>query len=197
MEITNTAAGFFAQEITPQVFARINGVSYRENPHITPAQLRHLTVLHTGFDGETHTGELIVNAEVADDVLAIFKALYENRYPIEQIRLIDDYGADDERSMTANNSSAFCYRCIAHTATLSLHSLGLAVDINPLYNPYLARGFVMPAAAKDYVDRSQDFPHKITHDDLCFQLFAAHGWLWGGDWTDEKDYQHFYKPLVP
>lgn len=188
-------SGFFFTELTPAVKKEIRGVSLPVHAEISTDELRYLRVLHTGFDGKTHSGELIVNRLLADEVLEIFRKLYEKAYPIEKIRLIDHYGADDERSMTDNNSSAFCYRNIAHTQVLSLHSYGCAIDINPLYNPYLADGYVMPAAGAPYADREKNFPHKITREDLCFRIFTEHGWSWGGDWTDEKDYQHFYKDL--
>mgnify|MGYP002581862490 FL=1 len=157
--------------------------------------LRYIKVLHVGFDGETHVGELVVNRVIADDVLDIFKQLYEAGYEIEKIRLIDEYDADDERSMRDNNSSAFNFRYISYSTTLSKHALGLAVDINTLYNPYVkkvdGRRNVEPANAEKYTDRSVDFLHKIDHDDLCYKLFVEHGFEWGGDWEHAKDYQHF------
>lgn len=101
--------------------------------------------------------------------------------------------------MSDNNSSAFNFRFISHTTKISKHGLGMAVDINTLYNPYVktvdGNLSVEPANAADYVDRSADFPHKIDHDDLCYQLFTEHGFTWGGDWTHSKDYQHFEKDL--
>jgi putative hemolysin len=107
----------------------------------------------------------------------------------------DEYDADDERSMRDNNSSAFNFRYISYSTTLSKHALGLAVDINTLYNPYVkkvdGRRNVEPANAEKYTDRSVDFLHKIDHDDLCYKLFVEHGFEWGGDWEHAKDYQHF------
>ncbi|MBR1486481.1 MAG: M15 family metallopeptidase, partial [Synergistaceae bacterium] len=161
--------------------------------------LRYLHVLHVGFDGETHDGELICNAAIAGDLLDIFQKLYEAKYQIEKIRLVDEYNADDELSMRDNNSSSFNFRFISHTKKVSNHGLGLAVDINTLYNPYVkevdGKINIEPATAVDYVDRSKDFPHKITHDDLCYKLFIQHGFEWGGDWKTVKDYQHFEKAI--
>ena len=107
----------------------------------------------------------------------------------------DEYDADDEASMRDNNSSAFNFRFISHTTKVSKHGLGMAVDINPLYNPYVkavkGETSIEPAVAAAYVDRSGDFPYKIDHDDLCYKLFTKYGFTWGGDWEHSKDYQHF------
>lgn len=194
------AACFYSSEILPEgeIFERINGCSYQENQEISLEELRYVRVLYYGFDGETHVGELIVNQAVEEDVLEIFQALYEAQYPIERMELIDDYGGDDEASMTANNTSAFNYRTISGTSRLSNHSYGKAIDLNPFYNPYVYTSkdgtwHCEPAAAAEYGDRSGDFPYKIDHEDLAWKLFTAHGFTWGGDWNTRKDYQHFEK----
>ena len=190
---------FYVSEIPDDIFAKMQGKSYKADCTVPREDLRYVHVLHTGFDGETKEGELVVNKAIADDVCDIFEKLYEAEYPIEKIRLIDEYNADDEASMSDNNSSAFNFRFISHTTKISKHGLGMAVDINTLYNPYVktvdGNLSVEPANAADYVDRSADFPHKIDHDDLCYQLFTEHGFTWGGDWTHSKDYQHFEKDL--
>ena len=190
--------GFMISEITDEVFARIYGKSFKEDCTLPREDLRYLRVLHAGLDGETHEGEMIVNYHIAQDVLDIFRQLYEAKYPIEKIRLVDEYGADDELSMEDNNSSAFNFRFISHTTRVSKHGLGLAVDINTLYNPYtkVVDGvrIVEPVTGEPYLDREADFPCKIDHDDLCYRLFTEHGFEWGGDWEDRKDYQHFELP---
>ena len=107
------------------------------------------------------------------------------------MRLVDDYDADDEMSMRDNNSSCFNFRFITHSTKISKHGLGLAVDVNTLYNPYVKGEHVEPSTAKEYTDRSKNFPYKIERGDLCFRLFAEHGFEWGGDWKSLKDYQHF------
>ena len=167
------------------------------NSEIGNDHLRYIHALHVGFDNQVHEGELVVNKDIADDVLEIFKELYESEYQIEKVRFIDEYDADDEASMSDNNSSAFNFRFISHTTKISKHGMGMAVDINTLYNPYVktvdGELSIEPANAADYVDRSKDFSHKIDHDDLCYKLFTEHGFEWGGDWTHSKDYQHFEK----
>ena len=157
--------------------------------------LRYIHVLHKDLDGKTHEGEMICNVYIAYDLLDIFQKLYAANYPIEKIRLVDEYNADDETSMRDNNSSCFNFRFISHTTRVSKHGLGLAVDINTLYNPYVkevdGKKILEPATAEKYTDRTKNFNYKISHEDLCYKLFKEHGFEWGGDWNDRKDYQHF------
>ncbi len=186
---------FYIKPIPNDIFEKMQGKSYKENCTVPREELRYLHILHVGFDNNTHEGELIVNKRIAEDVLDIFKELYKAGYQIEKVRLIDEYNAQDELSMRDNNSSAFNFRFISYSTTLSKHAMGLAVDINTLYNPYIkqvdGRLNIEPANAVNYVDRNRQFPHKIDHDDLCYKLFTKHGFEWGGDWEDSKDYQHF------
>lgn len=189
---------FTAQAISEGIFRRINGKSYRQNPHVALTDLRYLKVLHYDREGKIRLGEMICNKAIAQDLVEIFRELYEHRYPIERMRLIDNYDADDEKSMRANNSSCFCYRTIANSAKISKHARGLAVDINPLYNPYYrryanGRVVVQPSNATAYCNRSKKFLYKIDKNDLCYKLFVSHGFTWGGAWKSVKDYQHFEK----
>lgn len=189
------ADDFYISEIPDDIFAKMQGKSYKEDCTVPREDLRYVHVRHMGFDGEAKDGELVVNKAIADDVLAIFEELYKADYPIEKVRLVDEYDADDEASMSDNNSSAFNFRFISHTTRISRHGLGMAVDINTRYNPYVktvdGKLSIEPANGADYVDRSKDFLHKIDHEDLCYKLFKEHGFTWGGDWTHSKDYQHF------
>lgn len=186
---------FYIKPIPDDIFEKMQGKSYKENCTVPREELRYLRILHVGFDNNTHGGELIVNKRIAEDVLDIFKELYKAGYQIEKVRLIDEYNAQDELSMRDNNSSAFNFRYISYSTTLSKHAMGLAVDINTLYNPYIkqvdGRLNIEPANAVQYVDRNRQFPHKIDHQDLCYKLFTKYGFEWGGDWEDSKDYQHF------
>ncbi len=195
---SDTRDAFYILPITDEIFARIKGKSFRDDCTLPREDLRYLHVLHVDLDGVEHEGEMIVNYHIAEDVLDILRQLYEAGYPIERIRLIDEYDADDELSMEANNSSCFNFRFISHTNRVSKHGLGLAVDINTLYNPYTkvvdGRRIVEPVTGEPYLDRDGDFPFKIDHEDLCFRLFTEHGFEWGGDWEDRKDYQHFEIP---
>lgn len=186
-------AFFYQEEISDEVFQRINGISYREGCPVTREQLRYVRVLHWGFDGATHVGELICNKSTAQDMVDIFLRLYWEEYLIEKMLLVDHYGGDDEASMEDNNTSCFNYRPVSGTSTLSRHAYGLAIDINPLYNPYITSSGYEPANAGDYVDRSKDTPYKITSTDDCYLEFESHGFAWGGWWKNVKDYQHFEK----
>lgn len=189
---------FSIDYISEDIKDRINGKSYGEDCTISYEDLRYIKLLHWGFDDRPHEGELIVNKAIAEDIADIFRELYQHKYPIEKMLLIDEYGADDNASMTANNSSAFNYRVIDNgSGRLSNHSYGLAIDINPLYNPYVrtidGKLVVSPEESDEYTDRSVDNPYYIIKDDICYKAFTARGFSWGGDWINSKDYQHFEK----
>ncbi len=188
-------AAFYVSEISDELFAKMWGKSFKENCTLPRSELRYLHLLHKNLDGTTKEGELVCNKKIADILIQIFKELYEASYPIEKIRLIDEYDADDETSMRDNNSSCFNFRFISHTTTVSMHGQGLAIDINPRYNPYYkivnGKPNIEPFNGAAYLDRSKDFPYKIDHNDLAFRLFTKSGFEWGGDWKNVKDYQHF------
>ena len=158
-----------------------------------------IQVRHIDGKGVTHEGVIVCNKTISKDLLEIFAELYKAKYPIERVRPISEYGNDDETSMRANNTSCFCYRVVEGSTKLSNHARGLAIDINPLYNPCVRRKkdgtlLIQPATGKPYVNRHKVFPYKITKNDLCYRLFMKHGFKWGGNWYTVKDYQHFEKP---
>ncbi len=192
-------AFFSAQPIDDEVFARIQGKSYANGCTVSLDRLRYVRILYHGFDGQTHVGEVICNSTLAQDLLEIFGGLYDAGYPIESVRLIDEFGANDETSSVANNSSSFNFRFIDGTTDLSLHGTGLAIDINPLYNPtvFTDGSGCYPAAGAAYADRTKSFAHKIDQNDLCYQLFVQHGWTWGGSWKEDPAYMHFSKTWPP
>ena len=189
---------FYAEEISDEVFARMQGKSFPEGCTTAREDLRYLNLLYKDIDGNTHAGEMVCNKAIADTLIDIFRQLYEADYPIEKMRLIDDYDGDDDASMSDNNTSCFNYRIVSDTTHLSNHAYGLAVDLNPLYNPYIRQKggvtVVEPAEGEAYVDRSDDFNYKIDKDDLAYKLFTEAGFTWGGSWKSVKDYQHFEKP---
>ena len=188
---------FQIYDIPDTIFSLMQGRSYKENCTIPRSDLKYLVFVHRDLDGNAVVGEMVVNQLIATDILEIMEQLFLASYPIEKARLIDYYDADDETSMRDNNSSGFNWRFIKGTTTLSNHSTGLAVDINPLYNPYYKstkrREIIQPQTGQPYLDRTADFPFKITEEDLCHALFVAHGFTWGGSWESPKDYQHFEK----
>lgn len=182
---------FSSEKIPADVLARMKGKSLPSDSLKLADDLRYLRILYCNLEGRNVVGEVVCNKAVSADLLDIFRELYRQRYPLGSVRLVDDFDADDEKSMTANNTSCFNYRVVDGSRTLSKHALGMAVDINPLYNPYVKGQKVQPEAGKPYVDRDAEFLYKITSQDLCCRLFKKHGWRWGGDWRTCKDYQHF------
>ena len=188
---------FCISTINDEIFSKINGKSYKKDCTIPLENLRYLSLLHKDLNGNILNGEMICNVKIAEDLIDIFQKLFKASYPIEKIRLIDEYEADDELSMRDNNSSCFNFRFVSFTQRISKHGYGLAVDINPLYNPYIktvdGKKIIAPDNSADFEDREKTFPYKIVEDDLCCQLFREHNFLWGGNcWDDEKDYQHFF-----
>lgn len=186
---------FATMDIPDMIWERMNGKSYNETCPVDRSELRYVTVLYWGRDSEAHRGELVVNEQIADDVADIFFELYKASYPIEGVRLIDDYGGNDEVSMANNNTSCFNSRnATGSSTTLSRHAYGMAIDINPLYNPYIGQdGTVLPVTAGDYADRTRHFVMKIDENDYAYKLFTEHGFTWGGNFETVKDYQHFEK----
>ena len=165
--------------------------SWRPGCPVGLGDLRLLTVSHWGFDSQPHLGELVVSAQHADAVLGVFSALYGARFPMEQVRLVDEFGADDDRSMEANNTSAFNCRRVAGSDRWSEHAFGTAIDINPVQNPSVTRSGVSPPAGAAYTSRNASTPGLITADGPVVAAFRAIGWGWGGSWSSGKDYQHF------
>ncbi|MFI3315166.1 MAG: M15 family metallopeptidase [Rikenellaceae bacterium] len=188
---------FVVSEIDQDTFQRIYGKSYGEECNVMVSELRYLKLLHYNINEQICIGEMVCNVYIANDLIEIFRQLYDAHYPIERMVLIDDYNADDNLSMVANNSSCFNFRHIAGKNSLSSHSLGLAVDINPLYNPHVkyvnGKRVVTPSQASEYADRDKDFAYKIDRSDLLYKLMIKYGFEWGGAWKSSKDYQHFEK----
>lgn len=206
--------GFYYEPLSNDLISYITGISYPALPSeasentlnvgeqndVSYADLRYVHIIHYDFDGNLAEGELICHNFIAEDLLEIFYDLYASEYQIEKVTLIENYNGDDTASMADNNTSCFNYRVVDGTKSLSKHALGLAVDINPLYNPYIRydkKGgqTVSPVEGEAYADRTVSFPYKIDPDDLCYRLFAEHGFTWGGNWNSSKDYQHFQKAL--
>ncbi|MCM1500821.1 MAG: M15 family metallopeptidase [Clostridium sp.] len=198
---------FYYEPLSDNLRRYITGVSYpntgeaAEEPVISLDELSYVHILHYDFEGNPAEGELICNRAIAQDLTEIFYELYANEYQLEKVRLIDEYDGDDTASMEDNNTSCFNYRNVDNSTRLSKHAYGLAIDINPFYNPYVtyeADGSekISPVAAINYADRSASFPYKIDENDLCYKLFKEHGFTWGGNWNSSKDYQHFQKALT-
>lgn len=165
--------------------------SWRPGCPVPVDQLRAIDVTHFGNDGAVHTGRVIVAANLAQQLVDIFRDLYAARFPIARMEPIDVYGGDDNRSIKANNTSAFNCRAVTGGSGWSEHAYGRAIDVNPFVNPYVKGSTVLPPEAAPYTDRSRNDPGMIHGDDAVVRAFAARGWAWGGYWTSLKDYQHF------
>lgn len=191
---STAAADLFSSttsEIDAAIAARMTA-SWRPGCPVALSQLRLLTVTHWGFDGSVRQGELVVAAQHADAIRAVLGRLFEARFPIAQMRLVDEFGGDDDRSMAANNTSAFNCRRVIGSRSWSEHAYGRAVDVNPVQNPFVtAGGDVLPPAGRRFVDRASGAPGLITGDGPVVATFTAIGWQWGGAWSSGRDYQHF------
>lgn len=180
-----------AERIDAETRARMSGVSWHRGCPVGFADLRLLTVDHWGFDGRPHRGRLVVNRDAATAMLSAMRSLYRLRFPIRQMRLVDAYGADDHRSMAADNTSVFNCRFVAGSPGVwSQHAYGRAIDLNPIENPYVtASGYVSPPAGAPFADRSRHRRGMVGG--AAVEAFAAVGWKWGGNWPWPRDYQHF------
>lgn len=187
-------------KITPQIKQRmIQGNSWKKGCPVPLHDLRYLRMKYIDFNGEDKIGEMIVHKEVSVEVTKIFEALYNERYPINQMRLVSDYQGSDWQSIEADNTSAFNCRNATGSKKFSKHSYGKAIDINPIENPYIFRsGKSSHKASKPYLNRKRT-NDSVTQSamllplDNAVKLFKNYGWEWGGDWKGVKDYQHFSK----
>jgi hypothetical protein len=179
--------------LDPATRERMTGSSWHRGCPVGLDDLRLLRLTYIGFDGAVHGGRLVVHRDVAGPVLRAMRSLYRHRYPIRRMRLVDAYGADDHRSMNADNTSAFNCRFVAgQPGVWSQHAFGKAIDVNPIENPYVTgSGHVSPPAGAPYADRSRGAPGVIHRGDATVRAFTAIGWGWGGSWSWPKDYQHF------
>jgi hypothetical protein len=176
--------------ITPQLAARMTPSSWRPGCPAPLSSLRYVQVNYMGFDGGEHVGELVVHERDVTAVAIAFKLLWDARFPIERMRLVDDFGGSDAASMAANNTSAFNCRTVSGTSTWSQHAYGRAIDINPVQNPYVAGSLVDPPAGAAYLERGAPRPGMLIEGGAAVGAFDRIGWGWGGRWASAKDYQH-------
>jgi hypothetical protein len=182
------------RSIPKPIEAEMRHYTWRPECPVALEHLAYVQLSYWGFDDKTHTGALIVNKDLAKEVIVIFKVLYQHKFPIQRMELMDSFKGDDNASMAANNTSAFnCREVTDRSGEYSQHSYGRAIDINPLINPYVKGKKVVPATAAAYVDRNKPVPGKIIKGDIVYQEFIKYGWDWAGNWFDVQDYQHFEK----
>lgn len=158
-----------------------------------PVELEHLVVVDVGywtFDGTSATGELVVNTDIEDDALKAFSRLFDIQFPIRSIRNIDEFEGSDDASMAADNTSGFnCRYAVADgDPQWSNHAYGRAIDINPVENPFVLHGEVLPPEGESFVDRMER-PGMLVEGGAALQAFLDAGFLWGGVWRN-PDYQH-------
>lgn len=178
--------------IGPSLRKRMVGNSWRKGCPVGFDQLRLLKLDHRGFDGRPRLGYLVVHRTAAPRMVKVFRELFEHGFRIRRMRLVDAYGADDRRSMNADNTSAFnCREVAGRPGVWSRHAYGRAVDINPVENPYVSGSYVSPAKGRPYAKRRPHRKGMIAPRGRVVRAFAAVGWKWGGDWIGIKDYQHF------
>jgi len=187
-------------QITPQIKERmLKGNSWKQGCPVALEELRYLRMKHIDFNGKEKMGEMIVHADVSDEVIKIFEALYNTGYPINKMKLVSDYKGNDWQSIEADNTSAFNCRKATGSKNYSKHSYGKAIDINPIENPYVFRnGKSSHKASTPYLkrkrtDKSISQRAILLPHDNAVKIFKKHGWEWGGDWNGVKDYQHFSK----
>ena len=185
----------FAARITPIGAAqreRMSGVSWHPGCPVGPSGLRNVWLAYRGFDGNRHVGQLIVNRSVAADIVRVFRKLYRARYPIRQMRPVDVYGGNDFRSIEHDNTSSFNCRNATGSSNWSQHAYGLAIDLNPLENPYVSSGRTSHRGSVKYLNRSKRLKGMIHPGDVVVRAFESVGWSWGGYWTGSvQDLQHF------
>jgi D-alanyl-D-alanine carboxypeptidase-like protein len=182
----------FAHSVAPVTAAELR-YTWRRGCPVGPSALRRLRVSYWGFDRRRHTGTLVVNARVVSDLVGVFSHLYAARFPIRRMRTMEAYRGRDESSLAADNTAAFnCRYAIAPgPRRWSAHAYGLAVDVNPVENPYLEGGRVHPRAGRAYLNRSRARRGMAVRGGVLVRAFDAAGWAWGGRWSGSPDYQHF------
>jgi hypothetical protein len=182
----------FTYSVSPVTAAQLPH-SWHAGCPLAPSSLRRVRLGYWGFDRLPHTGTLVVNSSAVGDMVVVFRRLYRARFPIRRMRPIDVYGGNDERSLEADNTAAFNCRYAVGPGPRrwSVHAYGLAVDVNPVENPYLESGRVHPRAGRGYLDRTDVRPGMAVRGGLLVRAFASVGWKWGGRWTGTPDYQHF------
>jgi hypothetical protein len=181
------AAPAFTGTVEPVRWADLR-FSYRTGCPVGPSQLRTVSVSHWGFDGKARVGRIVVAKRLAPRVLAVFRTLWEAKFPIRRLQPVSAYRGSDDASMAADNTSGFNCRFVGGTSRWSMHAYGEAIDVNPVENPYVRGSTVSPRAGRAYLDRSRLRPGMAVRGGVLVRAFAAAGWKWGASFGD---YQHF------
>ncbi len=168
----------------------------KESPPEFKKRQKIIDLLYYSFDGKIHKGQLVIDKRLVKDIREVFRVAFENRFPITSVIPIshdrfynDGKWNEDDQSMLSNNTSAFNYRTVTGGKSLSKHAYGFAIDINPVQNPYIKGGIVLPPGAVYDTHK----PGTLAQDSPVVRTFIRLGWTWGGNWESLKDYQHFEK----
>jgi hypothetical protein len=174
--------------VAPNVLARS---SWQPICPVRPEQLRYLTMSFRGFDGRAHTGEMLVNADVAQTVVDIFSRLYAAGFPIEEMRIRSTAELNRPPTGDGNNTEGFLCRQTRNQRQWPASGYGLAIDVNPFNNPYVRGDLVVPELASAYLNRDWVRPGMIIDGGPVVSAFESGGWSWGGRWSDPVDFMHF------
>ncbi len=195
---SGTAFQYSVEPVPDDVRASMIPATWREGCPVPIEELVYMRLNHWGMDGKVHDGAIIVHRIVAQDVADIFAELFQARFPLESVRIIEEFNGDDMASMQADNTSGFNCRKIAGSKKLSWHSYGVAIDINPLLNPYVKGDYVSPPEGAPHAGANErwaaNLPGYVLEGNICHKAFVDRGWEWGGAWDTRQDYQHFEKP---
>jgi hypothetical protein len=183
--------GRYHSAVAPVPAAVLARSTWQPTCPVAAADLRYLTMSFVGYDGRAHTGEMIVNAAVADGVTRVFGHLFAARFPLEEMRVVAPPELTAPPTGDGNNTTAFVCRPAVGQTRWSAHAYGLAIDLNPFCNPYIRGDLVLPELATSYVDRTNVRPGMVEPGDVAIRSFTAVGWTWGGEWTTPTDIQHF------
>lgn len=185
----------FSGRVTTLTSAERKGMTgpvWRKGCPVGLADLRAVRAAHVGFDGEAHDGVLVVHRARAAGVLRVLRKLYDQHFPIRRMHPIERYGGSDDRSIEADNTSAFNCRKVTGGSGWSEHAYGRAIDVNPIENPYIhANGTTSHKKSEPYLDRDDVRPGMAARGSAVVGAFGAQGWKWGGRWLSPIDTQHF------
>jgi hypothetical protein len=182
----------FVRVIPASVRANMTGKSWHVGCPVSLGDLRLVTLSYIGFDGRSHAGTLVVNRSATSAIVTVFHRLYDERFPIRRMVPVDAYGGSDFNSIEADNTSSFNCRSATGSTHWSQHAYGLAIDVNPIENPYMDAGKSSHAASTPYLNRSRVRPGMAVAGGTLVEAFAAVGWGWGGSWSGSvQDTQHF------
>lgn len=185
-------SGFASEVVSPAPRRVIDRSTWEPGCPVAADELSWVRLSFRGFDGERHTGELLTNTDVVDDVVQVFGELWRADFPLEELRVTRRDELDAAPTGDGNNSGSFvCRAVVGSTSTPSQHAFGLAVDLNPFQNPYLRDGDVLPELASAYLDRDRARSGMIREAGPVVQAFDEIGWSWGGRYRSLLDLHHF------